>query len=202
MKKKLKFYNLFSLIDKKRFLLSIKILVLFVCLVVTIYFTPVVFSKYESDTVSVANANIAFYLLKENYYTESLQLVEMVPRSAPYAYSFTVSNNDGTNRLETDLEYDLTIVTTTNLPLDYELYLNETYNASGATNIIVNDTTATDVDGTYFRTMTTPKETFGFTENQTNTYTLVVYFPSTYISYLYQDILENIEIIINSKQIL
>ena len=42
----------------------------------------------------------------------------------PYQY-LLISNNNGEKRCETNMEYTLTITTTTNLPLTYKLYLNE-----------------------------------------------------------------------------
>ncbi len=206
MKKILKSCKSFfkDILDKNRFLMMTKLIVLFVCLLVTISFTPIVFSKYETEVISPANSNIAFYILEENYYTETMQLADIVPSSTPYAYNFTVSNFQGINRLEVDLEYTLSIITTTNLPLEYKLYLNEDYTLETSTNIINNPAPVADSDGTYFKTMITTPTTqeFGFMTNQTNTYTLVVYFPTTYMSYQYQDIAESIAIVIESHQII
>lgn len=189
------------MIDKKRFKLAFKIAILFICLVLIIYFTPSALSKYESITSSVADSHIAFYLLDENYYRQGMKIEDIQPRSESYVYSFTVANFNANIRTEVALEYDLTIITTTNLPLQYELYINELPTANGATNKIVTDVTTTDTDLTYFRTMTTPKQEFGITNNQVNTYYLVVNFASTYMDYSYQDIMEYVEIVINSKQI-
>ena len=62
-------------------------------------------------------------------------------------FNFTIANNDGTNRIGVDAVYDLKIITTTNLPLRYELYRDQSYNANGAVNIISSTTSvATDSD--------------------------------------------------------
>ncbi len=190
------------MINKERLFLVGKLFVLLIAFVIAIGLTPVVFSKYETEVANVAQTDIAFYILNENYYQQTMQLSDMIPRATPYVYSFTVSNFRGNNRLETSLEYEMSIVATTNLPLNFELYENENYNDIGATNIIANNNSVQDEDGTYFKTLTSISETFGFTENQTNTYQLVVYFPSIYISYQYQDILELVTININSHQII
>ena len=114
-----------------------------------------------------------------------------------------VANNDGTNRLGVDATYDLKIVTTTNLPLEYKLFRNQTYDAAGAVNIISSSTTvAADEDGTYFKTMVAPSENFSYTADQQYSYQLVIYFPTTYMSYNYKDIVESIEIVVDSRQIL
>ena len=100
------------------------------------------------------------------------------------------------------MEYDLSIITTTNLPLVYALYMNQAYNDNGAVSIIVSDTVTADSDGTYWKTITTAKQNFGYTTNQSNSYQLVIYFPVTYTHYKYQDIAEMVQIVINSKQVL
>ena len=125
----------------------------------------------------------------------------MIPQSAPYVYNFTVANNDGINRVETDMEYDLSIITTTNLPLTYELYMNQTYDQTGATSAIISQNTTADEDGAYFKTIKTAKQTFSYSANQANNYQLVIYFPTTYTHYKYQDIAEMVRIVIESKQI-
>ena len=188
--------------DKNRLILMGKLFILVIALIITISLTPIVFSKYETEAATVAETNIAFYLLKENYYTDNLALVSMVPQSAPYVHNFTVANNDGIHRTETDMEYDLSIITTTNLPLIYQLYMNQNYNDQGAVSIILSQDVTADDDGTYFKTITTAKQSFGYTTNQSNRYQLVVYFPVTYTHYQYQDIAEMVRIVINSKQIL
>ena len=94
------------------------------------------------------------------------------------------------------------IVTTTNLPLSYRLFLNDDYTSPTATNIITSDVTAADEYGTYFKTMSTDTKYFSYLYNETNLYTLVINFPKTYTDAKYQDVLESIEIVIDSKQIL
>lgn len=117
----------------------------------------------------------------------------------------------GTDTAEIDLTYDLTIRTTTNLPLTYSLYMNEEYDDAGATSIIRSNNVAQDEDGTYFRTITTDTQDLLFRTPKTNSYQLVVNFPLSYTdpntntttSYnveKYQDIIEAIEIKVESRQ--
>jgi hypothetical protein len=127
----------------------------------------------------------------------NMSLDSLLPGATPYVYNFSISNNDGTNRTDTKLEYDLKIKTTTNLPLDYKLYIN-----GGNTNIISSDVISQDSDGTYFRVMTTDEKNFGFASNETNVYKLVVSFDSKYNNITYQNIMESIEIDVSSKQII
>jgi hypothetical protein len=141
---------------------------------------------------------LAIYLLKADYYTTNINLLNLVPRNEPYIYTFKIANNDGTNRSDTDLQYDLSLVRTTNIPITIELYKN----GNTTNNIITNTTTAADQYGTYFTTYATSTETFQYTSNMENTYQLYVYFPITYNTVNYQDLIEYIKINADSKQII
>lgn len=194
--------NFLKHINKERFRLTMSISFLSLLLLISIFLTPTTLSKYESNTSSVARPQVAFYLLKTNYQTEAILLDEIAPRNEPYTYEFTVSNNDGTTRTETNLQYDLSIRTTTNLPLTYELYLNSQYTDANAESAITGENVIQDSDGTYFNTFTTDTQYFNYSYNETNEYQLVVYFPSNYIDEMYQDIIDSIEITVDSKQVI
>lgn len=190
------------MIDKKKFLSYMKVNVLFLVLLILVFNIPSTLSKYTSDSSSDVKTDVAFYLLKTDYQTESILLDEIAPSDDAYVYNFSVSNYEGNNRLETNLSYDLSIRTTTNLPLEYELYLNEDYTSSGASSIFTSDETVLDSDSTYFRNFTTDTKYFSYLYDEINNYQLVVYFPKEYIDYKYQDIYESVEITIKSKQII
>lgn len=191
------------MISKKRFLVAIKLSMAIIFLITSIAILPKVFSRYQSSATSNPNIDVAFYIINATYQSRNVVLSKIKPSNDPYIVNFTISNNDGTNRLGVDAIYDLKIVTTTNLPLSFELYKNQAYNDDGAINIISTTTTIdTDDDGTYFKTMVAPRETFSYTENQTYNYQLVIYFSRDYMSYNYQDIVESIEIVVDSKQVI
>lgn len=158
---------------------------------------PFAYSRLFSQTESETKLETAFFLLKTNYYTEEIKISDLEPSDNPYIYEFKVLNNDGTNRLETNLEYELKIVTTTNLPLTYKVYKNDSTN-----NIILEDIINKDESGTYFRTLSFAKETFGYEQNEENTYKISILFPKEYNSFEYQDIVEGIFINIDAKQII
>lgn len=182
---------------KKRILI-VKLLIMLLNIILIVILISRTLAKYEVVSTTKADIQAAFYLMKEDYQSLSIRLSALEPRNEAYEYTFSVSNNDGEKITETTLEYDLRIVTTTNIqPLTYELYLNE-----GTENIFVEDIIQPDEYGTYFRTFTTPKETFEHSKKQTNIYTLVVKFPITYKQPIYQDLIESIEIQINSRQLI
>ncbi len=181
---------------KRTYKFKSKIILIFILLILIMVGIRGTFARYSSSGSAQANVDVAFYLLKENKLSQTIALQEMEPGSNVYTYTFSVANNDGTDRTETALKYTIAIRMTTNLPLTYELYVN-----GGTTNLFEGYTTEQDSDGTYFKTITSSEETFGFATNEQNIYELKVNFPSTYNSAEYQGIIEALEIKINSEQV-
>lgn len=186
---------------KKLRRLYAKLIILVLCLLIIARIFVLVLSKYESIANSYANVEIAFYLLKEDYKTMTINLAELLPQNNAYVFEFSIGNQDGIEIADVDLEYELSLRTTTNLPLTFELYMNEKYTDSGATNIIKENNVDLDQYGTYFRTMTTEKKYLSYKEGVTNLYQLVVYFPANYNQEIYQDIIELLEINVNAQQL-
>jgi hypothetical protein len=192
------------MINTKKLKLIIKLLIAILSLILLIKLISFTAAKYESFARSNADVDVAFYLLEKDYKTMTLNLDSLFPSSTPYTYKFSIGNTDGNKNAETDLEYELSIRTTTNLPIKYELYMNEEYTDTNAQNIIKTNEIKKDTeeDGTYFRYITTDKIELQYTNPETNLYQLVVYFPEEYNTEEYQDVIEAIEITVNSKQIL
>lgn len=180
--------------NKKKKTLYVKIIILILSVLIIIRIFTLVLSKYETDANSTADVDIAFYLLKEDYKNMTLNLRKIVPQNNEYTYIFTVGNEEEGKVAETDLEYDLTLRTTTNLPLTYELYMN-------GKNAIVSEDIKSDEQGTYFRTITTQTQELTYKEAKTNQYELIVHFPINYNTTNYQDIMEMLEITVNSRQV-
>lgn len=187
---------------RKKSINKIKILIVLIFIFVIAKIISYTFSLFETNSNSDINLKMAYYILEEDYQTMNINLGTLLPREEPYIYTFAISNYNNEKRLETNMQYDLKIRTTTNLPLRFELYKNENYEESGSQNIINNTTTEPDEYNTFFTTYETPTSYFGYENNEQNIYNLVVYFPSMYNSIDYQNVIENIEIIIESKQII
>jgi uncharacterized protein YxeA len=173
-----------------------KVILIFVLVVILILILKGTFARYSSSGKSEANVDVAFYLLKEEQLSQTVALEEMQPSDDVYTYTFSVANNDGTNRTETALKYTISIKMTTNLPLTYSLYMNE-----GTENLFENYTTEQDEDNTWFKQITSSECEFGFETDQQNTYKLEVKFPKEYNSVEYQGIIEALEIKVDSEQI-
>ena len=188
--------------SKKKFILINKINLLIIILLILLKLLPVTLSRYESNATGETNTNIAYYLLEPNYYTDNIKLNTLGIQQEPYVYNFTISNFNENDHSEVDLTYILSIVTTTNIPLRYELYENEDYTSTNKTNLITTNNTVIepDSDGTYFQTITMNEEEMLYSEDITNSYTLLIYYDVNNADSKYQDTIEGIRIIIDSKQ--
>lgn len=184
----------------------IKLLIIFAILLVLYKLIFSSYSLYESEANSSADIDVAFYLLKDDYKSKVIALDDMIPGSTQKC-EFSISNyyvdDEGNDVIsETDMEYTLKIRTTTNLPLEYKLYMNQSADNANSDDIIEIPIITQDEDATYFKQLVEDKQEFPYTQGYTNTYTLVIEFPEEFKGIEYQDIIECIEISIDSKQII
>lgn len=186
----------------KKIRLYIKMLIIIFCFIIGIQIFTLTISRYESKTASNADIDIAFYLFKEDYKSMNLNLGKIVPREEPYIYIFEITNEEDGKIADIDLEYSLELRTTTNLPLNYKLYMNEDYKNQNSNNMIISQIDEKDEYGTYFKKIKTDNQILLHGQAMSNIYTLVVEFPKQYNVEQYQDILEFVEINVNSTQII
>lgn len=186
------------MLSKKRFIISLKFVFIVIFALGILVILPYTLSKYQSIASSNANVDIAFYVVSSNLQTENIVMKEIGPSTEPYVYTFTVSNFEGNKRLETKAKYKIKITSTTNIPYVYKLYSEN----NTADSILTNEIVEADQDEMYFRKMETNEYEFGFLENETNLYQLYIYYPEGYDTYEYQNIVENINITIDSKQVI
>lgn len=187
------------MLSLKRLKLSFKLIIALVIVILILVIVPTTFSKYQSISSSNSNVDIAFYIISSSMQTENLVMKEIGPSEEPYIYTFSVSNFENNKRLETKAKYNISINTTTNIPFTYKLYK---VNGTNLEDVSLNEGIITDEDGMYFRVIKTADYEFGFIEDETDLYQLYIYYPEEYSTYEYQNILENISITIDSKQVL
>ncbi|MCI6712282.1 MAG: hypothetical protein SO067_06850 [Bacilli bacterium] len=190
------------MIDIKKFLKYNRLTIAIIILAILLFIVPITYSRFQSTRTPNTEIETAFYIIDSNYETKSVHLDDLVPSDTPYTYNFTVANNNGTDRAETDIEYTIEITSTTNLPLTYALYLNQEYTDEDSTNIIINDTTQPDEYGTYFKKMVTESKKFSHLKDESNSYQMTVVFPKEYEYFEYQGIIEGIIITVKSKQVI
>ncbi len=154
------------------------------------------FAKYKSTAVSDANVDLAFYLFREQDISQDLRLESILPRATPYEYTFSVANNDGTDRTETAIKYTIEFKTTTNLPINFKVYKS----TDMSTDLVEDTETIADEDGTFFKKIKVTGGNFGFEQDEQVTYKIHVEFPEEYNNSRYEGIIEYVQITIKSMQ--
>ncbi len=184
------------MIDKRKFNLSIKITLIIVFILILLFLVQKVFSSFQIDSEGKIISDIAFYTLEADKQSENLKMFEIVPDGKDYIYNIDVYNYKDDLVSEVDLEYDFTLVTTTNLPIDYEIYYGDSLD-----NIITSKEIFQDEDGMYFFKFKTSKKNFTHGVSRKDSYKLVLNFPLEYKNYKYQGLMEGMTIYINSRQV-
>lgn len=205
------------MIDKKKIIKSLIIISLIIIIIFVAIQIKNTLARYETTTTTKRDVDVAFWVLDNSFKSERLVIDDIYPLDTPFEYQFTVSNFNGDKIAETDIEYEIVLTTTTNLPLSYEITKN------GTTYTGINQKLFTDEDGTVFREIR-----FGTTENPyplimdtitgannektkiTDTYILKVTFPTqSYVNGVlvdnrtnldYPDLIENVKIDLTARQ--
>lgn len=190
--------------EKIRFI-SFSIGLILVLFLSSFLFT-VAYSRYESRTRIFANIDKALYIFGTDNIKFNLEPTGIIPRDEPYIYNFSVSNyNTKTNKeSDVDMEYSISLVTTTNLPIEISIYRNEDYKKSVATEIFESYDLKQDVDNAWYKCYG-PSDWYGmeYTKKVTDVYTIVIYFPEVYREDItYADYIESIEVELESRQVI
>jgi hypothetical protein len=183
------------MINKEKFAFFNRITLLVIGILLLMLLIKVVYGGFHTDSSGSVVNPVAFYVLSAGSQTGNIKMFELKPDDQDYEYDFTVSNFKDSKVSDVDMEYDLEIITTTNLPVSYKLYLES------QDNIITSQETFQDNDSMYFTRYKTPKETFSKNVQKTYTYKLIVNFPSTYSSDVYQDLIDSVQVKITSRQV-
>ncbi len=195
--------NFFKKFDKKRFIFVGKIIFIFVGIAFIINIFGNTFTRYESKVDLNANANVAFFVIDQGTYENTISLTGLEPRTEPFYFTFYVANYKNSKRTKVDLDYNIKFETTTNLPLTYEIIRNQSFDST-YTNIIDSSSVRQDEYGVFYKVMTDDdKYSFTHNSNQVDEYTLKVVFPDSYKDYpdLYQGVIELFSIIIDASQV-
>ena len=159
------------------------------------------FSLYESNATTTANIEVAYFLLDDTYEEKTIMLEDMKPgdtKEVDIAISNYFLDEEGNEVItETDMQYTFKLRTTTNLPLEYSIFLNQS--SDSGTNIVQMDTIQDDHD-TYFYQLLEDIREFSYEDGQTNTYTLKITLPEQYNNVEYQNVIECIEVVVDGQQ--
>lgn len=160
-------------------------------------------SKYESNLTSKAKTTVAFFLIEEGTYEKNLPLGKITPSKDKYVYPFTISNHNDQRKTDVSIEYTVTFITTTNLPLKYSIYKNENYQTKNATDLIINKEIYQDENGVYYNNLIIDDVgNFTYSENQTDIFNLVVEFNEEYQNSPidYSGYVDLVKVIVDAKQ--
>ena len=188
--------------EKLRFLLFV--FALFLTLFLARYLLGMAYARYEVRAKINADIDKALYIFESDQVSFNLQPLGIVPSSSVYTYSFSVSNFHGSRESDVDMSYKVKIRTTTNLPITVKLYRNELPDTPGATNILGGAVDARDEDNVWYHVYeTVDSYNMAYINKVTDVYTIAISFPSSNSNNpLYADCLENIEVILESKQVI
>ena len=76
------------MINKKNKRVFVKALILIFCVIIITRLFVLILARYESMSNSVANVDMAFYLLKDDYKTMTTNLDSLLPQDDAYIYNF------------------------------------------------------------------------------------------------------------------
>lgn len=159
------------------------------------------FSLYESNATTDANIEVAYFLLDDTYEEKTIMLEDMKPGDTKEVdisiSNYFVDENGDENITETDMQYTFSLRTTTNLPLEYSIYLNQS--SETGTDILHMETIQDDCDTFFYKLLEDTRE-FSYTTGQTNTYTLKITLPAQYNNIEYQNVIECIEVVVDGQQ--
>ncbi len=194
--------NLNELFDKKKFKFNFKIILLFLFLVLAANVIGVAYSRYESNANVYTEANVAYFIVDQGTQSRTITLDGLEPSDDPYIFTINVYNYDDNKRCDVNLHYSISLKTTTNLPLQYQVIRNETY-SSAATNISDADSVISDDDGMYYNEFVDNDEyAFTISSNQIDQYSIIVNFPSQYKTDAnkYQGLIDLVTFTIHAEQ--
>lgn len=167
---------------------------LFVTLIV--FGTGITYSVFTSDSILNSNQKIAKFIFNTETLDElELSLTDLYP-GVKKEYQFSVSNNSSGKTSNVTLNYNMIIKTYHFMPIDINLYkleegketlvmnCDETYNRNDENEVVCN----TDI------------EEMSYSNDEIHNYKIEVSFPSTYNSEEYTDLVDYINIEINSWQ--
>ena len=194
------------MIDKKTIKKSLIIISLIIIIIVAIIQIGKTLARYESAATTTRDVDVAFWVVDNSFQTQRILINDIYPSDDAFEYEFTVSNVNASGKsAEVDLEYEILLTATTNLPLSYNITKN------GETCDLENILEA-DADGTYYRKIKigkvvdsefVSKHEMKQEDDVTDEYCIQVTFPKENSTNLdYADLMEYINIDLSAKQVI
>ena len=157
-------------------------------------------ARYESNTTINISPTLAFFIVDVQNTSGQIKLDGLIPRDEPYLFTFEVPNFNDEKKANVDLTYSIELITTTNMPLNFKIFKGSNMEQ----NKVDSDTVTTDDNGVFYRHLVIDDvSVMNYSNNCTDTYTLWVEFPKTYMNNpdAYAGIIDLVDIKINAEQV-
>lgn len=173
-----------------------KIIIIVVCLFILIAGTGITYSLFTSNSNLIANQKIAQFIFDATK-TDSIELpiTNINPGDEPVKYTFQVANNLEQKKSEVTINYQVIIKTYHFMPLEIKL-LKEGEDEP----ILICDETFSRDEITNQLICNSSIQKMVHNDEVTDKYTLELTFPAKYNSDVYADLVDYIDIDINSWQ--
>ena len=211
------------MINKKRLFKTLIIIALLIIIIFAVIRIGRTLARYETTTTTERDVEVAFWIVDNSFDSQRLYINDIYPKSTAFEYAFTVANyNPGADLTseaddkiaETDMEYEILLKTTTNLPLSYEIIREGATCAKGGELYPDAEESIlyTDEDGTVYRKIEIGTTATPFTINTinddtnqkqkiTDDFIIKVTFPEEYsANQNYADLMEYIDIELTARQ--
>lgn len=183
------------MLNKAKLNLSLRVSLIIIGFLMLLLVIGKSFSAFENEGQGTAISEIAFYMINAGTETQELKLGKVSPDSKEKYYIINVSNYNEAKISEVDMTYNLSIKTTTNIPVSYKLYLND-----NTENIIGTKQLITDKDNMYFYKYNSISSEFNKNIKKTDKYKLAISFDEKYSAETYQSLIDSVEITVTAKQ--
>lgn len=230
------------MLDKKVIRKSFIIIAIILFILIGIIFIRRTFSRYESDAESTASTSLALWVINESFVSEDIYIGELEPMPANAEIGeleLMLANAENENQYKKEVEfsiqnykdnlvtsvplrYSIKLITTTNLPLKYELYQYGEDHVLKTEPCTLTERIITDEDGTFYRELSalpsrTPdgnnfffeKVLEGENNKQKDEFVLMVwllnnendFLTSSTENYFFADLIEHVKLEIKAEQI-
>ena len=196
------------MLEKKKILKILIVIFMLVTIIVLIHeIIKDTNAKYASEAMTSRDVDVAFVITDSSIKEGNILLEDIHPSETPYKYNFSISNNYEGKRAETQMEYTIRLIASTNIPLEYDLYKKGKEPSEPNIKCTKKENIIQDEYGTQYKEIIFEPKTnnfnLGILENEIDLMELQVKFPTTVVSnYKYADLISNLRIEIEARQII
>ena len=173
-----------------------KLMIIVICSFILICGTGITYSLFTSNSNLIANQKIAQFIFEATK-TDSIELpiTDLNPGDEPVKYTFQVANNLEQKKSDVTINYQVIVKTYLFMPLDIKLYKEGIEEP-----ILICDDAFSRNEETNQLVCNSDIQKMAHNDKVTDKYTLELTFPEKYKSEVYSNLVDYIDIDINSWQ--